>query len=190
MPEEIITDDLDRDQELILAVYSFYTKEKDHSYLQYTAACAIFYYLTQKGYFIYNLKELLVYDYNESRRYIWEAKKFMNDINVIRDHDLLIRARIRSKTYRDVNAHQCSTAGHWYIDKIMASDPDFKNTMDDIRRTLSNEWGELYDVVLEESGPMLRSSRGRDVPIQDFLKNMNDTGTAEEPAEHYKPFFI
>jgi hypothetical protein len=71
---------LDKDQQYILAVYSFYTHENECAYLQDAAACAIFYYLTKEGFFHYNLNELLVYDYKNYRCYIWEAKKFMADM--------------------------------------------------------------------------------------------------------------
>ena len=107
---------LDQDQKNILIVYSLYSNQKLRTYLQYTAACALFFYLTKKEFFKYNLNELLVYDYKEARKYIWESKKFMQDINIVRDYDLLIRARSRSRTSRDVNAHQCSTKGFEYID--------------------------------------------------------------------------
>ncbi|MCK5764813.1 MAG: hypothetical protein KAH26_02465 [Bacteroidales bacterium] len=201
MPEEIITDDLDRDQELILAVYSFYTKESDHSYLQYTAACAIFYYLTQKGYFDYNLNELLVYDYKESRRYIWEAKKFMKDINVLRDHDYLIRARSRSKTYRDINAHQCSGAGHVHIEEKRKSSKDFNELCEEVRQVLSTDRGELYDVRLKDNGPVLANKRGGEkyvsyAPIKGFLKDLCPAEKDDKDAgddcvgEKYEPFFI
>ncbi|MCD4724764.1 MAG: hypothetical protein K8R63_07960 [Bacteroidales bacterium] len=201
MPEKIIPDGLDPDQELILAVYSFYTQESNHSYLQYTAACAIFYYLTQKNYFDYKLNELLVYDYKESRRYIWEAKKFMKDINVLRDHDYLIRARSRSKTYRDVNAHQCSKAGHKHIEEKRKSSKKFDELLGKVRQILSTDRGEMYDVHLKDNGPVLVNKRRGEsyvsyVPIQGFLKDLCPAKQDDKDAgddcveEEYEPFFI
>lgn len=192
-------DNLDRDQESILAVYSFYTHESNHSYLQYTAACALFFYLTQKGFFKYNLDELLVYDYKESRRYIWEAKKFMADINILRDHNLLIRARSRTKTYRDVNAHQCSDLGHEYIQKLGETSKDFADLQQKLKATLSTDRGELYDIRLDDKGPILVNERegGQYVsfsPIQGFLKDLCPADPkvkgGECLEENYKPFFI
>jgi hypothetical protein len=192
---------LDRDQELILAVYSMYTHESNHTYLQYTAACALFYYLTQKQFFDYDLDELLVYDYGEQRRYIWEAKKFMSDINILRDEDLLIRARSRSKTYRDINAHQCSDKGHEYIAEKRQSSQEISQLYEQLRKTLSNPQGEMYDVRLKDAGPMLVHERGGEhyvsrIPIQGFLKDLcpsvssDDKGKENCIDESYEPFFI
>lgn len=199
MTEKKIPDNLDRDQESILAVYSFYTHESNHSYLQYTAACALFYYLTQKEFFNYNLDELLVYDYKESRRYIWEAKKFMADINILRDHNLLIRARSRSKTYRDVNAHQCSEQGHEYIRKLSETSNDFAVLLQKLRAILSTDREELYDVRLHDNGPLLVNERGREQyvsfsPIKGFLKDLCPAANEKKDKQcvevNYKPFFI
>jgi hypothetical protein len=201
MPGENTNHALDRDQELILAVYSFYTDEKDHIYLQYTAACAIFYYLTRKGYFNYALNELLVYDYKEWRRYIWEAKKFMKDINDIRDLNYLIRARSRSKTYRDVNAHQCSAQGKEYIEEKRKNDKEFDSLLNKVRTELSDSRGELCDVLLADEGPELVMVRKKNKlvtqkKIDGFLKDLcqhEKAGTNEEKyclGESYEPFFI
>jgi len=200
MPEENKIEPMNKNRDLILAVYSLYTNEANHSYLQYTAACAIFYHLTTKEVFEYNLNELLVYDYKESRRYIWEAKEFMKDINVVRDHNYLIRARSKSKTYRDVNAHQCSTVGHQYIEDKRKNDHSFNEQIIKIKNILSTDDGELYDVRLNDSGPLLVNERGgvdyvRYAPIKGFLKDLCVENKQEPEAEDcvgrkYEPFFI
>jgi hypothetical protein len=195
---------LDEDQELILAVYSFYSNEAEHTYLQYTAACALIYFLTNREkdkMFNYELNELLVYDYKDSRRYIWEAKKFMNDINVLRDHKFLIRARSRSKTYRDVNAHQCSNEGHKFLKKLQNESVDFKRKVEKTRDLLSCCKGHLYEVVLEKEGPELVCRENakeciRLERIEGFLKDLcfdedvtkkNDQGCVNLL---YEPYFI
>lgn len=200
MPDKTQQKSLDQDQEYILAVYSFYTDEAEHTFLQYTAACAVFYYLTKEGFFEYNLDELLVYDYKESRRYIWEAKKFMADINILRDHGYLIRVRSRSKTYRDVNAHQCSVAGHAYIKNRQKNDSGFSKKTGEIKKALSCSKGHLFEVHLEDAGPQLVCERNikecvRVVPIEGFLKDLtvdekSITPGTESKYKQYEPFFI
>ncbi len=174
---------LDTDQKKILIVYSLYTNQTKHSYLQYTAACAVIFYLNKKGIFTYNPNELLVYDYGNSRKYIWEAKKFMNDINVLRDQDLLIRARSKSKTSRDVNAHQCSTKGQAYVKNNLFSKPYFAL----IKDALSCGNDGLYAIQLEKTSPMLinKFNSKKNIEIDGFLRNLQKTESI-----NYKPFHL
>ena len=110
-------ENLDTDQQKVLFVYSLYSDEKELKFFQYTAALATCYYLMKKGVFPNYKDQLLVYDYKNSRRYLWEDKKFMNDINILRQNDTLIRARARNRQYRDINSHQCSKIGHEFLTK-------------------------------------------------------------------------
>lgn len=167
--------ELDLDQKLIIGVYNLYSNESDLTYLQYTAACAIFYYLTSKELFNYNLDSPLVYDYLYKRRYIWEDKKFMSDINIARDSNYLIRARATSKTSRDVNGHQCSNLGKKYVLELLKTDQTFNLKMKEIEQLLHFK-DILMQVKIKENNPELNaiSSRGkvvRRIPITGFLKD-------------------
>ena len=190
---------LSKDQESILSVYYLYTSKHKYTYLQYTAACALMYFLTQKNIFNYDLDETLVYDYKEERRYIWESKDFMEDINILRDKDYLIRARSRSKTYRDVNAHQCSSKGINYIDKKIKESKDFKTKFEEIEKVLSCSKGHLFEVHLKDNGPKLVCEQNakeciRFEEIKGFLKDLSFNNISLHARDlsisKYKPFFL
>jgi len=164
---------LDRDQKLICGLYDLYTSQEENSYLQYTAACVLFYYLTKKGHFSYSPDAPLVYDYLGQRAYIWEDKKFMADINIVRDAEYLIRARARSATSRDVNAHQCSTKGKTFIANLKKEDPAWAEAMEAICSELQTDKG-LLQVVLRAEGPVLVSNLhklkpSREIAVDGFL---------------------
>lgn len=164
---------LDRDQMLICGLYDLYTSQEENKYLQYTAACVLFYYLTKKGHFSYSLDAPLVYDYLGQRAYIWEDKKFMADINIVRDAECLIRARARSATSRDVNAHQCSAKGKAFIANLEKENPAFAEAMEAIRSELQVDKG-LLQVVLRAEGPVLVSNvhklkNSKEIVVDGFL---------------------
>ena len=183
---------LDQDQKLVLAVYDLYSNQQEHTYLQYTAICALIFHLIQKGVFTYPDDELLVYDYKEQRRYIWEAKKFMADINILRDHGYLLRARSRSKTSRDVNAHQCTTAGHEFLKKERGkSDADFNAKHKLMLNELTCPNGKPKQLFLADHGPELRCGTARET-IKGFLKDFDPTQASEPNSSqpNYTPFFL
>ncbi len=179
----------DQDQRRVLYVYSLYTDESKNTYLQYTAACALIYHLSQKGFFDYNLNELLVYDYKEERRYIWESKKFMTDINILRDQQLLLRARSRSKTSHDVNAHQCSIPGHQYIQNLIESCPECKEAFALIKKELTCETGVLKTIKLTSYGPLLVCRTSTEL-IKGFLKCFMECSENRNVIPDHNPFFI
>ncbi|MFX0067027.1 MAG: hypothetical protein ACFFC7_33255 [Candidatus Hermodarchaeota archaeon] len=162
---------LDMDQKKVLFVYSLYSNELKLVFLQYTAILVICFYLMKKGLFPNYKDQLLVYDYKNSRRYLWEDKKFMADINILRDHDTLIRARARSKEYRDVNSHQCSTIGQKFLDDVnFANSPEGQ----EILKLLNCKCGNLYQVILEDQGPFLRCSHCKsEIFVENFLYDLH-----------------
>ncbi len=180
---------IDKDQMGVLYAYSLYTNEQEHTYLQYTAACALIFYLSQKGSFNYNLNELLVYDYKEERRYIWESKKFMTDINILRDKGLLLRARSRSKTSHDVNAHQCTVIGQQYISSILETTCETTLFLEKIKKELSCESGEIKTIRLSDNGPLL-CCRHRCQLIDGFLKSFVVAPENSQLIPPHRPFFI
>lgn len=164
---------MDNDQKKILYVYSLYSSEEKLSYLQYTAALAIFFHLMQKGYFPNYKHQLLLYDYKDSRRYLWEDKKFMNDINIVRDHDYLSRSRVQTTDYRDINAHQCTKKGEEYlkIKGIGKTDSFLK-----IRDELKCKCGNILKIRLNENNPALYCEKGcTDLTIDGFLDDIDLT---------------
>ncbi len=181
---------LDEDQKYILMVYSLYTDEANLTYLQYTAACALIYYLSKEGFFKYNLEELLVYDYLENRLYIWESKKFMTDINVLRDQGFLIRARCKSKNTRDVNAHQCSGKGREYLNFLLKNSNDSQEILNKIKKILSCENNQLKRIKLEQDGPYLDCGTNKYL-IKGFLKEFNKLATDQDTQKReYNSFFL
>lgn len=180
---------IDKDQMGVLYAYSLYSNEQEYTYLQYTAACALIFYLSQKGLFNYNLNELLVYDYKEERRYIWESKKFMTDINILRDKGLLLRARSRSKASHDVNAHQCTVLGHQYIKSLLETSSEISVFLQKIKRELSCESGEVKTIRLSDEGPLL-CCRNRCHLIDGFLKFFVDCPDNSQIIPPHSPFFI
>lgn len=143
---------LDNDQKLILAVYSLYTDEAKNTYLQYTAACAIIYYLTRKHFFDYNLNENIQYDYMGSENYIWEAKKFWKDMNILRSMGYLKRSRILNKKYREINLHQCTATGVSYLNSI---ESDLKKDFFGLKNTLVCRKGHLLELKFGKYFPYL-----------------------------------
>lgn len=162
----------DPDQHAVLYVYSLYSSEKENNYLQYTAALVIFYYLMQKGHFKNYTHELLVYDYKDSRRFMWEDKKFMNDINKIRSFDYLNRARVRTINYRDINAHQCTSKGAKYMMELgYSSSPEALA----ILKELSCKCGSLLQVRLDDDTPRLVcSSCKKQREVNGFLSDLHE----------------
>lgn len=161
----------DKNQLAILFVYDLYRSEEKNEYLQYTAALVIFYFLMKKGFFPDYTEQLLVYDYKDSRRFMWEDKTFMSDINKVRGFDYLIRARVRSSEFRDMNAHQCTPAGAEYIKEIhYAESPEGKK----ITQALYCKCGKLLQVVLNDDMPRLVcQSCKHKIEVSDFLKDLN-----------------
>lgn len=182
-------DAIDDDQKKVLYIYSLYSDERHNTYLQYTAACALVYYITSEGVFQYNKEEYLVYDYKEDRRYIWESKKFMSDINILRDHGLLIRARSRSKTSRDVNAHQCTTEGHHYLKEVEQKEKNIREQFMAIRKRLVCRNGSKKTIHLYEKWPAIKCGHSI-TPIKGFLKKFDDDTTPLEKHTQYKPYFM
>ncbi len=74
MSQPILKIALDNDQKGVLIVYSLYTNQLKHKYLQYSAPSALIFYLNKKGIFSSNPNELLVYDYLGSGKYTYKAK--------------------------------------------------------------------------------------------------------------------
>jgi len=174
---------LDLDQKKVLLVYSLYSNEEKLEFLQYTGILAICYYLMKNGIFPNYKEQLLIYDYKNSRRYLWEDKKFMNDINEIRSQNMLIRARARSQEYRDINSHQCSKKGSHYLRAIR-----FQETAEGkkIIKLLECRCKKLRHVFLEDDGPYLRCPKCKSqMFIEGFLYDLH------EPIKHtYDSFFL
>ncbi|MBN2653444.1 MAG: hypothetical protein JXR63_13780 [Spirochaetales bacterium] len=158
---------LTKNQEQVLFVYSLYTSEESHKYLQYTAALAIFYKLMVDGFFKDYNDEILLYDYKEYRRFLWEDKTFMNDINILRAHKFLKRARVRTATYRDINAHQITSGGENFIKKIR-NNQDFENIEKSLRCKLC---GLLMEIELNDNMPRLMCKCKISEEIKGFLKD-------------------
>ncbi len=175
--------DLDNDQKIILYVYSRYSSEKELTFLQYTAALVIFYYLKQQGVFPEYDEQLLVYDYKDSRRFLWEDKKFMNDINVVRDHGFLNRARLKTAEYRDLNAHYCTISGAKAISDHFGHTVEAEN----IKKLITCPYGEVYEILLEDEAPVLHCThcRKKDVVVEGFLRDFTDP-----IPEKYAPAFL
>lgn len=170
------TTSFDEDQQAILYVYSKYSAEKDAQYLQYTAALVLFYYLMKKGIFPSYKEQLLVYDYKDSRRYMWEDKKFMADINHLRDLNLLGRARLKTACYRDMNAHYCTDKGHEYIEAGNISSINLEK----IDHHLQCKCKRNLRVVLNDDCPILQCDKHKKskVTVDGFLYKLS------EPIEH------
>lgn len=144
---------MDTDQIKVLYVYSLYTSENQLTYLQYTAALAIFFYLMEKGHFPNYQHQLLLYDYKDSRRYLWEDKKFMQDVNIIRDRGFLNRSRVKTTDYRDINAHQCTENGQNFIHTVT---DEYSDTFQSIHQDLiCDNCNKLLHVLLREDAPHL-----------------------------------
>jgi hypothetical protein len=180
---------LDKDQLSLLYVYHLYAPEEKSTYLQYTAACALVYYLCVNGHFGYNTDELLNYDYLGKRLYIWESKKFMTDVNVLRDQGYLTRARLNSNAGRDVNAHQCTVNGSHHINSMMQKESLTKEYCDSIKNTLTCSKGSLRQIVLKEDAPYLSCSNDH-VVISGFIKDFNPEKSLGALETKHKPFFL
>lgn len=176
-----------QDQMLCLYIYELYSSEKKIRYLQYTGMLAVTYYLMKQGLFDNRyVDDILIYDYLDARRYVWEDKQFMRDINILRDDKLLIRSRIRTLAYRDYNAHQISQAGSDYLKKI-----NFANTSS-AKQLLSllscPRCKRLYSIHLEEDAPKLICPRCKNkscIIIHDFLKD-----DQKKTKLHLEPFYL
>jgi len=126
----------------------------------------------KKGIFPNYKEQLLIYDYKDSRRYLWEDKKFMNDINKLRRNGMLIRARARSKEYRDINSHQCSETGSQFIETTNFSESiEGKKIL-----KLLNCWcGRLRHVFLEDNGPYFRCAKCKsEIFVEGFLYDLHE----------------
>lgn len=162
---------MDDDQKIILYVYSLYTSEDRLNYLQYTAALAIFFYLMKKGYFPNYQYQLLHYDYKDVRRYLWEDKKFMDDINVVRDKGFIVRSRVKTIDYRDINAHQCTIKGERYLRENGIKEI---NSYEKILNELRCRCGKLLRIQLDDDSPYLRCVRGcMNIKISGFLSEID-----------------
>lgn len=174
---------LDSDQLRILYVYSHYSSEKECNYLQYTAALVLFFYLMQKGIFKDYRHQLLVYDYKDSRRFLWEDKKFMSDINIIRDHGFLSRARLKTEDYRDLNAHQITNLGDEFIKKYELEEPKMVEEIDKLIKCNCNRF---YSVNLETNMPVLICAKCKvKLEVDGFLYDLTSP-----ISEKYRACFI
>jgi len=210
MSEQTQPYDLDQDQELILGIYSLYSNESNHSYLKYPAALSIIYYLLREGHFKYNLNEFIQHDYMGSKKYIWEAKKVVYDINIIRGYGYLIRARSRSKTYSDVNAHQCTSSGFLYFQRRLTESISFKKRFNRVKYSLSCSKGHLLELKFKNNSPYLICNKHHNayrnyfsdaynayrnyfsaIYIDGFLKSEIDAENySPQINQSVKPFFI
>ena len=174
----------DQDQQSILYVYSLYSSFSEVKYLQYTGALVIFFYLMKQNIFPDYREHLLIYDYKDTRRFLWEDKKFMTDVNTVRNNGFLSRARLRAQNYRDMNAHQCTQSGFDFLKSI-----GFENTehAQKIKNHLTCGCGKLYSVDLKDNGPQLicKQCKKSGFEVKGFLFNPN------QPINHpFKPAFI
>lgn len=161
----------DKNQLAILFVYSLYTSEYKNEYLQYTAGLVIFYYLMKKGCFTDYKEQLLVYDYKDSRRFMWEDKTFMNDINIVRSFNYLNRARVHSSDFRDMNAHQCTQRGADYIEQLHY---EMTSEGKKILQALNCKCGKLLQVSLDDDTPRLVCPDCKlKTEVSDFLKDLS-----------------
>jgi len=174
---------LDFDQLLILYVYHRYSSEKNCEYLQYTAALVLFFYLMKKGIFSNYQQQLLVYDYKDSRRFLWEDKKFMSDINIIRDYGFLSRARLKTEDYRDLNAHQITNSGVRFLEENKIQENELVKKIDQL---LLSKCGLFYAVFLNDDCPVLQCGKCKEViPVEGFLYDLTTP-----IADKYKASFI
>jgi len=174
---------LDFDQLLILYVYSKYSSEEECSYLQYTAALVLFFYLMEQGVLKNYKHQLLVYDYKDSRRFLWEDKKFMSDINIIRDHGFLSRARLKTEDYRDLNAHQITSLGKEFSTKYELEEPKI---VEEIDKLIKCNCDRFYSVKLEPNMPVLVCEKCKiKLEIDGFLYDLTSP-----IADKYKACFI
>lgn len=176
---------LTQNQIICLCIYELYSSEKDIRYLQYTGMLAIAYYLMKQGVFGDEyIDDILIYDYLDARRYLWEDKQFMQDINTLRDKKLLIRSRIRTLAYRDYNAHQISQKGSEYL-----KDSRFVEIAEQLRSLLScPRCRRLYNIHLEKDAPRLICPHCRKkscLVIHDFLKDGQ-----KKTKLHLQPFYL
>lgn len=175
---------LDQDQQSLLYVYSLYSSYSEVKYLQYTGALVIFFYLMKKNIFPNYQEHLLIYDYKDTRRFLWEDKKFMNDVNIVRNNGFLSRARLRAQNYRDMNAHQCTPAGFQFL---RHSEFDQTSHAQQIKELLTCKCGRLYSVELMDSAPQLncKNCKKAGIVLKDFLFN------SDHPIEQtFNPAFI
>jgi hypothetical protein len=115
--------------------------------------------------------QLIVYDYKDSRRFMWEDKKFMSDVNVLRDHDFLIRARLNTKDYRSINTHQCTNEGEKYLKETNYSTTQGAK---DILRYLTCKCKRLYRVRLDDDMPRLVCEKCKQtLPVKGFLNDLD-----------------
>ncbi len=175
---------LDQDQQCILYVYSLYSSYSEVKYLQYTAALVLFYYLKQNHIFPRYKDHLLIYDYKDTRRFLWEDKKFMNDVNVVRNQVFLSRARLRSQNYRDMNAHQCTPQGFEYLIQNSFAQMEIAKK---IKALLSCSCGRLHSVSLGDETPFLTCEhcRKKQIRIDNFLFD-----TSQKIQHNFKPAFF
>lgn len=161
---------MDQDQKIILFVYSLYSSEEELTYIQYTAALVIFYHLMKKGYLPYYHEQLLLYDYNDSRRYLWEDKKFMKDINIVRDFGFLSRSRVKTVDYRDINSHQCTKKGFEYLKENNIADTDYCKK---ILNELKCKCGNILQVKLSENNPeLVCRNLCQNIVVEGFLQKI------------------
>jgi hypothetical protein len=177
---------LTENQKKVLYLYSLYSNNKDMVYLQYTGILALSFYLMNNKVFPEYRDSILVYDYLDARRYVWEDKIFMNDINVLRGYDLLMRARVRTLNYRDVNSHQITKKGADYLESILFQETLDAREIDSLiycPRCKRNP--RLLDILIEEKNPVLKCSCNYKREIEGFLKDIT-----MEPGKDFVPFFL
>jgi hypothetical protein len=163
-------------QRRVLGLYARYSDPDAHRYMQYTAMLALCYLLMREGHLPGYADDILLYDYKDVRRHLWESKAFMVDVNILRDHDLLLRARVRTAEYRDINAHQCTPTGLAWLrahhDLVAADRAAMRSLLECPRHAT------LLDVVLGDDLPRLKCPRCRHhVAIEGFLKDGHQTST-------------
>ncbi len=177
--------ELTDNQRKILFILSLYSSEEELEFLQYTGWLTLAYFIMTKGLLPGYKEQLLVYDYKTDRRYLWEDKTYMDDVNILRQKKLVIRARSRSSEYRDINAHQCTTFGKQYLDFIeLKESPDGKAILSYL--TCQN-CKNLLIPIFEDEQPVLQCLKHPKIRVivEGFLWDLH-----EPILEELKPFFL
>lgn len=178
-----IDNSLDDDQRKILFLLSLYSSEEELVFLQYTGWLVISFYIMTKGLLPNYKEQLLVYDYKCDRRYLWEDKKYMDDVNVLRRAGLVIRARSRSQEYRDINAHQCSKLGHEYLQAINFKESPMGQAI--LNELSCKKCGRCKLIILSDEQPILKcpKCKRQEIVVEGFLKDLYQP--IEEKVEPY-----
>ena len=94
----------------------------------------------------------------------------MDDVNKVRDHGYLIRSRVKTADFRDVNAHQCATSGKEFLTKKNFKEKDYCVAVD---QALMCQCGSRFQVVLADENPELSCEKGcPSVVVKGFIKDI------------------